>query len=103
MSLGTISPEETPPVSFLEDKGLASGTLGVKWAERTRHLRILLSVKYPLINNCPASASTSPVVLSLPSNKPLVFYWNEEGQSSTCIERMHYVSLIPDILEDFVK
>ena len=69
-------------------------------AERTRHLRILLSVKYPLIN-CPVSAS--PVVLSLPSSKPPVLCWNEEGQVGSYIEKMHYVSLIPDILEDSVK
>ena len=78
----TISPEETPTVSSLEDKGIP----GVKWAERTRHLRILFSVKYPLING-PASAS--PVVLSLPSSKPPVMCWNEEGQVGSYIEKMH--------------
>ena len=62
----TVSPEETPTGSSLEDKGIP----GVKWAEQTRHLRILLSVKYALIN-CPVSAS--PVVLFLPSSKPPVF------------------------------
>ena len=69
-------------------------------AERTRDLRILLSVKYPLIN-CPVSSS--PVVLSLPSSKPPVLCWNEEGQVGSYIEKMLYVSLIPDILEDSVK
>lgn len=92
----TISPEENPTVSSLEDKGIP----GVKRAERTRHLRILLSVKYPLIN-CPVSAS--PVVLSLLISKPPVLCWNEEGQVGSYIEKMHYVSLIPDILEESVK